>query len=428
MGLSKSSTGSSLLTSDLELLDNNCNYVIALAGNPNVGKSTIFNNLTGMHQHTGNWPGKTVGNSTGHCFYQNADFLFVDIPGTYSIMSNSEEEEIARDYICFGHPDCTVIVVDATCLERNLNFVFQTMEITSNIVICVNLLDEAKKKKIHIDLDKLSIELGVPVVGVIARKKKTLSKLMDVIKNVCSSTNIINPKKVYYSTVIENCLSELENVLNSQFELSSNLSRWIALKLIDGDKTILNSIEKNLNIELLQNPTIQACVNSIWDTLNSNNIHKNDFRDMIVSSIMYQAEIICKKVCTYEDENYSKRDRKIDKILTSKKFGIPIMILFLAGIFWLTIVGSNYPSEILFSMFGWFQNKLLLFADFIHLPAWLSSMLISGVYQTLTWIVSVMLPPMAIFFPLFTILEDLGYLPRIAFNMDGFFKKCCCTR
>lgn len=186
MGLTKSSTGSRLLVDDLSFLKENCDYVIALAGNPNVGKSTIFNHLTGMHQHTGNWPGKTVSNATGNCIYQDTDFLFVDIPGTYSIMSNSEEEEIARDYICFGNPDCTVIVVDATCLERNLNLVFQTMEITNNIVVCVNLLDEAKKKKIHIDLEKLSDELGVPVVGTTARKKKTLDNLMHTIKQVCT--------------------------------------------------------------------------------------------------------------------------------------------------------------------------------------------------------------------------------------------------
>ena len=223
-------------------------------------------------------------------------------------------------------------------------------------------------------------------------------------------------------------MSKLSHTLQNEFSLSADLSRWISLKIIDGEETILQSIEENVGIDLLNNEALEDRKDIVRLGLHKNNIFKNNFKDSIVSSIMHQSETICGKVCTFEDENYSKRDRKIDKILTSKKFGIPIMILFLGIIFWLTIVGANYPSQALFAMFAWLQEKLFLAADFLHCPEWLSSMLISGVYQTLTWIVSVMLPPMAIFFPLFTILEDLGYLPRIAFNMDGFFKKCCCTR
>lgn len=342
-------------------------------------------------------------------------------------MSNSEEEEIARDYICFGNPDCTVIVLDATCLERNLNLVFQTMEITKNIIVCVNLLDEAKKKKIHIDLNKLSEELGVPVVGTTARKKKTLDLLMDTIKQVCSHKCKPTPKKVTYAQIIEDGLSKLQSALENEYILSPDLARWIGLKMIDGEEKILQSIEKNLDIDLLKNKAIQEIQSMVHSELEKNGISKNNFKDLIVSDIMHKSEEICGKVCEFEDENYSNRDRKIDKILTSKKFGFPIMILFLGIIFWLTIVGSNYPSQALFNMFTWLQEKLVLGAELLHCPEWLSSMLISGVYQTLTWIISVMLPPMAIFFPLFTILEDLGYLPRIAFNMDGFFKKCCCT-
>ena len=223
-------------------------------------------------------------------------------------------------------------------------------------------------------------------------------------------------------------MSKLTHVLKNEFSLSTNLSRWISLKIIDGEEKILQSIEENLGIDLLNNEALEDTKTIVRTELQENNISENNFKDLIVSSIMHKSETICGKVCTFEDENYSNRDRKIDKILTSKKFGIPIMILFLGIIFWLTIVGSNYPSQALFAIFAWLQEKLFLVADFLHCPEWLSSMLISGVYQTLTWIVSVMLPPMAIFFPLFTILEDLGYLPRIAFNMDGFFKKCCCTR
>ena len=428
MGLTKSSTGSRLLASDLEQFKIENGYTIALAGNPNVGKSTIFNSLTGMHQHTGNWPGKTVANATGNCTYKNNNFLFVDIPGTYSIMSNSEEEEIARDYICFGNPKATVVVVDSTCLERNLNLLFQIMEITNNVILCVNLLDEAEKKKIKIDLPKLSSLLGIPVVGTTARNKKTLNNLINTIYNVCNNKITCNPHTVSYSQLIENWIENLQKVIIKEYNFSPKLSRWISLKLLDGDKNILQSIEKNLNINLLQNDNINSILNILKEDFSKNNITSDSLKESIISSIVKKSEEISLKVCHFENENYSARDRKIDKILTSKKFGFPLMILFLAIIFWITIVGSNYPSQILFSFFAWIQEKLLLFAKNINCPTVISNMLILGVYQTLTWVISVMLPPMAIFFPLFTFLEDLGYLPRLAFNMDGFFKKCCCSR
>lgn len=408
-------------------------YTIALAGNPNVGKSTIFNSLTGMHQHTGNWPGKTVANATGEVYIQDKNFLFVDLPGTYSIMSNSEEEEIARDYICFEKPDATVVVVDSTCLERNLNLLFQIMEITENIILCVNLLDEAEKKKIKIDLEKLSELLGIPVVGTTAKNKKTLDELKNVIYDVSIGKIKPNPIKIIYNTEIEKEINNIKDnikditkIENKENRYTDNFLRWVSIKLLDGEEKILKSIEKHTKLPIFDEQIKQVAQNSKIN-LKTNGINEKNFKDKIVSNILKKAEDICKKVCMFENKNYSKRDRKIDKILTSKKWGIPIMILFLGIIFWITIVGANYPSEMLFSFFNWIQGGLIHLAEITNIPDWISNMLIYGMYQTLTWVISVMLPPMAIFFPLFTFLEDLGYLPRIAFNMDKFFKKACCT-
>ena len=377
-----------------------------------------------MKQHTGNWPGKTVASAVGVCKYKNKEFLLVDIPGTYSVMSNSEEEEIARDYICFGNPKVTVVILDATSLEKNLNLVYQIMEITDNVIVCVNLLDEAKKKGISIDFTELEKRLGVPVVGVIARKKKTLNKLIETIDKVCNEEINLKPNKIEYPPYIENCVEKLEEKINKMLiKENKRLSRWICLKLIDGDQKILRSIEKNLKINLINNKELINEKEEISDILKFNGIEQSDVKDKIISSIIFKAESIYNDTVSVTNEKYNLKDRKIDKILTSKIFGIPLMLTFLGIILWITIKGANYPSELLFKVFNGLQEKLVNIFDFLQAPSWVKGIFIDGIYKTLTWIVAVMLPPMAIFFPLFTLLEDLGFLPRIAFNLDKFFKK-----
>ena len=336
-------------------------------------------------------------------------------------MSSSQEEEIARDYICFGSPDVTVVVIDATCLERNLNLVYQTMELTPNVIVCVNLLDEAKKKGIFVDLEKLSLHLGVPVVGTVARKKKSLKQLLSLINDMAVGNVKASPRLARYSNDIEDAIDTLTpSIVKLLPDKYKYISRWIALKLMDNDPKILNSIKKHLSVELFSEEIIDKLF-----TISSVISNIANFRNTLVSSIIQKAEDINKKVCILRDKNYNIRDRKIDKILTSKKFGIPIMLLFLCLIFWITIVGANYPSQMLSHLFGILEEKLIWIFNYLHSPLWLKSLLIDGVYQTLAWVIAVMLPPMAIFFPLFTFLEDLGYLPRIAFNLDKCFKKCC---
>jgi len=380
---------------------------VALAGNPNVGKSTIFNALTGLRQHTGNWPGKTVGNAIGEYDYKDNVYEVYDLPGTYSLIAHSNEELVARDFICSSSADLVVVVCDAMCLERNLNLVIQILEITKKVVVVVNLMDEASKKGIEVDLNRLSQLLDVPVIGCVARDKIGLDELKNTIYDYCNSEDV-SDYFLRYSMEIEDSIIKISRYIDSKF------SRFISLKLLLNEFNI-KGLNEMYNFEISDN--VENQVFRERDKFKS-----DDINFLVVGKILKESHKISRLVVNKKKDNYLGRMREIDKILTNKLTGIPIMLMMLFIIFWLTITFSNYPSSLLSNLLFNFENTLYNWLSF--LPFNLDSLLVHGVYKTVAWVVSVMLPPMMIFFPLFTILEDLGVLPRIAFNLDGVFQKC----
>ncbi len=396
--------------------------IIALAGNPNVGKSTIFNALTGLKQHTGNWTGKTVELAHGFKSYGKFKFKIVDLPGCYSLLSHSTEEQIARDFLYFSEPDCVIVVCDATCLERNLNLVLQIMEICPQIVVCVNMLDEAKKKQITVRLDKLSEILGVPVLGTTARDGKGLNKLTCLMARGSVKSHWLDLKPISYPKIIEDAIDKMTNVTKElvQNELPF---RFTILKLLQQDKIFLDAIKNKYQNNTTYDKFI-AEYNKLKLELEIQGYTPSHIMDIVAETFVKKAEIISESVVEMKNPNYDRKDRMLDKLFTSKITGFPIMILFLLMIFWITISGANYPSSIISNLLFSFQDFLIEKAIYFNISPAIYEPLLFGVYKVLAWVVSVMLPPMAIFFPLFTLLEDFGYLPRIAFNLDKCFSKC----
>ena len=557
MGLSRDSVGIKSVDCGLEIRKRQeDDKVIALAGNPNVGKSTVFNEMTGMNQHTGNWPGKTVANAQGYANDGEQGYVMVDIPGCYSLMAHSTEEEVARDFICFENPDAVIVVCDATCLERNLNLVLQILEANRRAVVCVNLMDEAKKKSITIRFDVLEERLGVPVIGTAARSGKGLEQIYEGLKHVLelnkrleSAQNMevvegeyaemeavdvedveleaeaeveaeetenaeakmkieeagskeaeveaevkesadVSPTDVNTEDTeaeaeaknieardieardiearnMETAESEAEKVKDIENEVRKTAEkaadrrfdenpaprilirypeyieaaiarltpvvkktagegvniRWLCARLLDSNENLMEAVRKYLApvAESLEVSSLLAEIREEWK---ERGITQKRVSDDMASVFVRKAEFICRGAVVYENQKYDKKDRLLDRLFTSKATGFPIMFLILLGVFWLTITGANYPSEMLSNGLFWLEDRISELFLAVGMPVVLNDLLVHGVYRVLAWVISVMLPPMAIFFPLFTLLEDFGYLPRVAFNLDRCFKRC----
>ena len=414
-------------------------FVVALAGNPNTGKSTVFNALTGLRQHTGNWPGKTVARAEGGYEFGGKRFKLVDLPGTYYVMAGSPDEELARDFILFGEPEVTVVVVDASRLERNLNLALQVLEITDRVVVCLNLIDEARRRGLEIDTRRLSRDLGVPVVATSARFGEGMPELLQAIDDVATGRFVCQPHRL--ESQPKDLKSAIETVAAQLIAVHPGLpnGRWVAMQLLDGDESIAAALRNGelgqmeraatdapANTTVIAAPPAVEAIEKILLTADSLRRQVGtQFHERIVEAIYADAARLADRAVTRPGaKQHFDFDRAIDRVVTSRVWGFPVMVLLFALMFWLTISGANVPSRWLAALL---IDKVYPMLQHVTVqmgwPWWLRGLTVDGMYLATAWVVSVMLPPMAIFFPLFTLLEDLGYLPRVAFNMDGLFKK-----
>ncbi len=372
---------------------------VALAGNPNVGKSTLFNQLTGLRQHTGNWTGKTVSTARGRC----GDYTLVDLPGTYSLKPRSAEETVARDFLLSGGAQAVIVVCDAGCLARNLTLALQCRELCPRVLVCVNLLDEAERRGIRVDCEALQRRLGLPTVGIVARRRDSRETVLRALDALMAAPER-EPGEPPYPRELRDALDRLEPLAAGE-ELPG---RWLSLRLLEGEEL----------------PASRELREAAEEERSALGLSAGELEDRISAALVREAERICRAAVTGSGEGYGSRDARWDRALTGRLWAFPAMLLLLLGLFFLTVRAANLPSAWLGEALAELGVLLRRGMAALAAPAWLTGLLLDGAYRSLSLVVSVMLPPMAIFFPLFTLLEDAGYLPRVAYNLDRPFQAC----
>ena len=405
---------------------------VALAGNPNVGKSTLFNSLTGMHAHTGNWAGKTVECMKGYVKKSilrragcGGEVCLFDIPGTYSLYSHSEEERVARDFIAFGNADATVVVCDATSLMQNLNLFLQIAETGKPAVLVLNLMDEAKRRGIVIDTKRLSSILGAEVVECVAREKSGLFRVVSAAARCTAADRRGRLYTVRYGEEIERAAEIISSSILSMRTLCERISvdsafaRWIALRILEGEEELCEEIFSYLGVDERERTVILDALTDAEMMLFQSGLTRECVKDTTVENIVQKAAEIALSVTECEGEKIEMC--RADKFLTGRWTAYPVMLLLLGLVLWITLSLANYPSALLSRLFSWTETELILWLEGLQAPRFITEGLVSGALGTLFDVVAVMLPPMAIFFPLFSLLEDSGYLPRIAYNLDRPF-------